>query len=172
MGGPDVIGYLDALGASFEAGVARDEDVAAADLAFSLRQDVATAAALARSGTGWSLIVDREGVVDVEELGADYVLAGPLLVPLHRIVVRSTSRTPPRVSDRSLLEVLGEAARAGASAEIVAGHSSVSGALARVTRDHLAVAGQGTETIVSLGLVERVRIGGRNGYSPSRGLSG
>lgn len=165
MGGSESVEWVDALEASFEAGLARDEEVAADDLAFSLRQDVDVRAAVARSGTAWVLA----GGAAVDEIGADYVLAGALAVPSSRAFLRAAPGHPPRTSGATLLELLGRVCRSGGRVTIQSPLGSASGRLVRVGKDHVAVRNDGLETVVGLGALESVRL---EGYSASRGLRG
>lgn len=169
MGGSEAIDWVGALEASFEAGLAREEDVAAADLAFSLGQDVDVRAAIARSRTGWVLAGPDGATSTVEEAGADYVRAGDLVVRARWATLRSAATPPPRATDRTFLELLGAACRAGAAAVLECGGSGASGRLVRVGNDHLCLRNGDVETIVGLAAVEAVRL---PGYSASRGFSG
>lgn len=169
MGGSETADWLGALEASFEAGLAREEDAAAEDLAFSLRQDVDVRQALARSRTGWTLIAPDGAPTRVDEAGADYVRAGDLVMRSDLVTLRSASGPAPRTTERDLLELLGAACRAGAEAQVRQGGAITPGRLVRVARDHLALRHGDVETIVGLGAVEAVRL---PGYSASRGFSG
>ena len=169
MGGSRAVDWTDALEASFEAGLAREEEVAAADLAFSLRQDVSLRDALARSATGWTVVTQGAAAAAVDEVGVDYVRAGSLLVPSTRAVTRSTGDTPPRVAETRLSELLGTACRAGAQATIATAGATSTGRLVRVAQDHVALRNEDTETVVGAAAVEWIRL---RGYSASRGFSG
>ena len=168
MGGSETADFVGALDASFEAALAREEEVAAADLAFSLRQDVDVRAAVERSGSAWTLVGPGEARLVVEEVGLDYVRAGSLLVRTGAATLRATSGPSPRTTEAAFLEILGSWARAGAWVTI----GGVRGRLARVARDHVAVLKDGVETIVGLAAVGSVRIEDESGYSASRGFSG
>ena len=169
MGGSGSVEWLDVFGASVEAGLARDEEIAAADLAFSLRQDVDVQTALARAGSAWVLAGRDAAAARVEEVGADYVRCGRVLVPSSHAILRSTAERPPRAVARRVLEVLGSACRAGADVTIETARGSSSGRLVRVAKDHVAVRSGDVEMVVGLAAVESVRL---EGYSASRGLSG
>lgn len=168
MGGSEAIDWLDGLGASFSAALARDEELAAADLAFSLRQDVDVHAAVARSRCGWVAAGAGGSTHRVEEVGVDYVLAGTLVLRTRAAVLRSDAGPPPRTTDRTFLELLGAACRANADVAV----EGASGRLVRVAKDHVAVRKAGVETIVGLDALDWVRLPGRPGYSASRGFSG
>jgi hypothetical protein len=166
--------WIDDLGASFEAALAREEEVAADDLAFSLRQDGDLRSAV-RNG-GWALLVDGERRSIVDEVGVDYVVAGDLVVRAGRAILRSAGAPAPSCSDRTFLELLGSACRDGQTVEVCAGAARVRGTLVRVAGDHLVVAHETEKTVVGLGAIDSVRICSRNGgpatYSDSRGFSG
>lgn len=172
MGGSSSTEWLGALGASLDAAEARSEDEAAADLAFSLRQDTTLAEALTRSGSGWSRLVEGEACAAVEEVGADYALAGSVLLRLDGLTVRAAPVPAPRRTDRTFLEVLGAACRAGAVAEVSTRTGTADGVLVRVGADHLALRRGDVEILLALGAVEWVRISGPRCYSVSRGFSG
>lgn len=169
MGGSEAVEWLGALEASFEAGLARDEDVAAADLAFSLRQDVDVRDALARSRTGWALTTPEAASAPVDEAGTDYVRAGDLVVRSDRVGLRSAAGPPPRVTARTFLELLGAACRAGADVQVRGYGVGTSGRLVRVGKDHVALRSGEVETIVGLATLDSVRL---TGYSASRGFRG
>ena len=173
MGGSRPVDWLDDLGAAFEAAEAREEEIAAADLAFSLRQDVELATALA--GRGWTLLLDGGAGAAVDEVGVDYVLAGPSVVRARNAVLRSGGRLAPVRRERSLAELLGAACRAGAAVEVRAGSLRARGTLVTVGHDHLELRREGTATVIGLDAVDSVTLcaeGGAGGYSASRGFSG
>jgi hypothetical protein len=174
LGGSESSAWLAGLGASFEAELARDEEVSANDLAFSLRQDGDLPSSLA--GRGWALVSEGEALVPVDEVGADYVMAGSAIVPSATAVLRSRGHEPPLHAERSLAEVLGHACRRGADLDVRAQGSLVAGRLVKVSRDHLVLLAGGEEIVVGLGAVELIRLREpvvrRVGYSASRGLSG
>lgn len=172
MGGSKAIGWLGALDASFEAAIAREEEVAAADLAFSLRQDVDARQAVARSGAGWMLVLADAAASRVDELGADYVRSGATVVPMPRAVLRSGPGPAPVLTEGSLLELLGSECRAGIEVTVTTDQGDASGRLVRVAKDHVAVRNGETETIVGLAAIGAVRLGRGADYSASRGFSG
>lgn len=161
--------WLERLGASFEAAIAREEEAAAADLAFSLRQDVDAREAIARSGRGWTLVGLEGGMAALDEMGRDYVRAGAVLVPFERAVLRSGPGAPPGHDERTLAETLNAACRAGGTVLLSHDAGSVTGRLVRVAKDHVAVLSQAGETIVGLSAISSIRL---EGYSASRGFSG
>jgi hypothetical protein len=169
VGGSGAVEWAETLEATFEAGLAREEEIAASDLAFSLRQDVDLQAAVARSGAGWNLLAPGGATAAVDDVGVDYVRAATLLVRASHAVLRSTDGPKPRVVDRRLLELLGEACRSGVEASVTTGNGTTAGRLIRVANDHLALRNEDSEMVVGLGAVESVRL---LGYSASRGFSG
>jgi hypothetical protein len=168
VGGSEALDWAVGLEASFEAALAREDEVAADDLAFSLRQDVDVRDAAERSGCGWRLVLAGEAGPLVDEVGIDYVRAGTLLVRTRTATLRSAPGPSPRRSERALLEVLAEVARAGTEMTV----NGLTGRPVRVAKDHVAVRQSGSETIVGLDAVQSVRLDGGSGYSASRGLSG
>ncbi len=169
MGGSEAVEWLDALEASFEAGLAREEETAAADLAFSLGQDVDVREAILRSRGGWAVSIAEGAWIRVDEVGVDYVGAGDLVVPAARAALRSGETPAPRATDRRFLELLGTLCRGGAEVDIESHLLTGSGRLLRVAKDHVAMKNGMGETIVGLGSIQAVRI---RGYSASRGFSG
>lgn len=168
MGGYEKVGWPDALDAAFDAALAREEEVAAADLAFSLRQDVDVRDAVRRSGSAWALVGAGEARLRVDEVGIDYVRAGSTLTRTRAATLRSEAGPSPDTADATFLQRLGAAARAGATVAI----AGLSGRLVRVGKDHVALLKDGRETIVGLDAVVAVRVDDPNGYSASRGFSG
>lgn len=168
MGGSENVGWPDALEAAFDAALAREEEVAAADLAFSLRQDVDVRDAVRRSGSAWTLVGNGEARLPVDEVGIDYVRAGSTLARTRSATLRSEAGPSPEMTGATLLERLGAAARTGENVTI----GGISGRLVRVGKDHVAVQKDGRETVVGLDAVETIRLDEPNGYSVSRGFSG
>lgn len=168
MGESETVEWVGEMEASFDAAVARDEDIAAADLAFSLRQDVDVREAVRRSGTAWALLEPDGARPPVDEVGLDYVRAGALLVRSTAATLRSVPGSSPRSTDATLLEVLGDLCRRGAGVTV----NGTSGRLVRVAKEHLGIGREGTETIVGLAAVTSVRLDDEDGYSASRGFSG
>lgn len=168
MGGSETVDWAEALDAAFDAAMAREEEAAAADLAFSLRQDVDVRAAIQRSGCGWVLIYPDGAQRPVDEVGDDYVRAGTFVARSRTATLRSTAGPSPRDASMSLLQLLGAACRQGAFVTV----AGASGRLVRVAKDHVAVQKGDAETIVGLEAIESVNLGENAGYSASRGFSG
>ena len=130
------------LDAAFAAAIAAEEDVAAADLAFSLSQDVPASADLVREGG--SLLVDGIEVL-VERVGHDFVSGGAWVVPLDRAVLRFQGDPPPVPSHDVFLGVVRRLARSRADVVVGTHDGSYGGHLVRATTAHLVI--QGIETV-------------------------
>lgn len=171
MGGTETDGWLAGLGASFDAALAREEDVAADDLAFSFRQDGDLRATT--RGRGWVLLLDGgEAAAPVEEVGADFVSAGGAVVPVRYAALRSAEGASPRLSERTLSEVLGAACRSNAWVEARAGGTRVEGRLVKAGRDHVVLRRGATDVVLGLDAIAALRLEERAPYSDSRGLRG
>jgi hypothetical protein len=146
------------LGATFEAEIARDEEEAAEDLAFSLRQGRSLADVLERNS--WQLVTPA-GPRQVTGVGKDYVVAGgrPLLVaPLSKAAFVSAHGAKPLVSDNTLLQLLRSLARSGARVEIGLSSGTFGGRLLWTGTDHVVVETARRRTAVGLGAIEWVRL--------------
>ncbi|HEY7875362.1 MAG TPA: hypothetical protein VIG64_09595 [Actinomycetota bacterium] len=156
---------LDHLETSFDAGVARAEDEAAADLALSLLQDATLSHALQRDGAA-SVLLAGGGSAAVTEVGSDYLMCGEggdIVVPLARATVAGTSGPPPSASGSSLLVLLRELVRHGATVEVTSSSGSYRGRLAAAAHDHVVVAAQHGASgqrrwYVAQGSIEVVRV--------------
>lgn len=168
MGGSETTGWVDALDAAFEAALAHEEEVAAADLAFSLRQDVDLREAVRRSACAWTLVGAGESRLPVDEVGVDYVRAGITLVRTRSAILRSAPGPSPRTTDATFVEILGSIARCGTGVDV----EEHRGSLVRVGKDHVALRKGDVETILGLDAIDRVRLEEEGGYSASRGFSG
>ncbi|CAN5652319.1 hypothetical protein BH24ACT26_BH24ACT26_06950 [soil metagenome] len=161
MADPGVERLFECLGASFDAAVARQEDEAASDLAFSLLQDRSAFDAFRRAAP-LELRLPGGAVAVVSEIGRDYLGAGApvdLLVPFESAVTASLEvGTPPRVRDRSLLELLHHCARAGLYVELTTSRGVLSGRLKRATGDHVELDGS-RRFVIGLHAVETVSLG-------------
>jgi hypothetical protein len=145
-----------ALDASFDASLARCEDEAASDLAFSFLQ-------------GRSLIdAVREDPVEVwlaggtrlpvAAVGRDFVSAGGVLVPLRRAVLRSASgHGAAPIRPDSLLEVLRTWARSGVQVEVSTAARLVAGRLGCAAADHVEVHASTARWIVGMDAVDWIR---------------
>jgi hypothetical protein len=145
-----------ALDASFDASLARREDEAASDLAFSFLQG----RSLVDAVRGGPIEVWLSGGtrLPVASVGRDFVAAGVLLVPLRRAVLHSVPGpgAPPGRSD-SLLEVLRGWARSGAEVEVSSTSGLVGGRLACAAADHLELRATSARWIVGMDAVDWIR---------------
>jgi hypothetical protein len=148
------------LDASFGAAIARQEEEAASDLAFSLAQDRDMLSAAARVAP-LELVMQDGDFHPVTRIGSDYFGAGdPLsvLVPSHRALLQEGSaRGEVVTSSERMLNVLLRWARRGSVVEVSTGHARVRGRLTRAGRDHIEVLGPRGRYIVARGEVCCVR---------------
>lgn len=133
------------LDASFGAAIARQEEEAASDLAFSLAQDRDMRSAAARLAP-LQLVMQDGDSHPVTRIGSDYFGAGdPLsvLVPSHRALLREVSPRGAAVgtSPERMGNILLRWARQGHVVEVSTGHARVRGRLTRAARDHIEVLG-------------------------------
>ena len=131
---------LSHLEVEFDAAIARDEEVAADDLALSLDQDRNLAQAV--SAVGGLRLFNREGASrSVVEIGNDYLLiSGPeeAYVPLARAVVLSERDCPrPRRTEDTFLDVLRRWSREHRRVAIETRAGRFEGELSRARRDHV-----------------------------------
>jgi hypothetical protein len=131
--------------ASFDAALARDEEEAASDLAFSLLQERSLSEVVERS-LGL-VVVDRDGVRSrVSEVGDDFVVEAPpsaRLVPLSTAVFESSSGgVPPHRRHLDLTAELRRWARSAARVSALTSVGVVAGQLMRAAPDHLTIRGR------------------------------
>jgi hypothetical protein len=163
---------LSSLEVQFDAAVAREEDEAASDLAFSLRQGLNLRDVL-RKGA-W--VARHDGVErHVVLVGRDFVAcSGPesVLIPLRRLVVApSASGVHARISLLPLVETLRGLCRSGALVEVSARDLQLNGRMMQVGPDHLALTTIAGQTFVALDAIDSIRlVGGREREAASGGL--
>jgi hypothetical protein len=171
MQDPRLQGLFTSLGATFEAEIARDEEEAAQDLAFSLRQGRSLADVLERGS--WQLQTPS-GPRPISVVAVDYVVAGDVpavIAPLDRAVfeaaadrsgsdhqAKPTDPSPARDMDSTFLQLLRSVARAGARARIESASGSVSGRLLWAGTDHVAVGAGHRQFAISLQAIDSVVI--------------
>jgi hypothetical protein len=160
---------FDTLSATFDAAIAREEEIAAADLAITLRQDGSMREELLRRAG--ALFVEGWGSPRISEVGLDYVGAGrpvEVLVPSAAALVRRTEAYEmPTASERSLVEELRRWARSGRRVEIRTWHGELDGRLVAVGRDYVVVKSAAGEAAVGLNAVAAVRsVRGGSGDAP------
>lgn len=148
-------GLFESLEATFAAAEAAAEDLAADDLALSLRQDRTLVDVLLRHGCS----LERAGALPepVVAVAPDHVeTATGNLVPLAAAVVRLEPTPPPAQRDVTLLSVLREYVRSGADVQVEGPSGLVRGRLTTVGRDHLSLATRRGPRVIALGAVRRV----------------
>jgi hypothetical protein len=143
------------LDASFDASVAREEDEAATDLAFSLRQGRSLREAA--RGQPLALWTGGGGRVPVTAVGRDYVRAGSLLARPEKVVLVCEGAAPPHLREDALLEVLRRWARRGLEVEVAGSEGVLVGRLTCAAPDHLEIAGRDVRWLVGTGGVKWVR---------------
>ena len=134
-------GFLSELEASFEASLARDEDVAASDLARSFRNDESLSEVLARCG-GSSVELSDGTRLPVVEVGADYVLAGAIadvVVKHGGAVFHPGGSNGTAHTEASWLSVLRGWAAEGRKVQVRAHERVFTGSLAVAGRDFLRI---------------------------------
>ena len=158
----EVIGPLEVV---FDAAVARDEEVAADDLAFSLDQDRTLRDVLTRAAAA-SLVESDGRTLEVSAVGEDYVATAgdrSLLRPLDQAIF-SVSRPSRRSERRSdiLLDRLRDMARRAALVDVETRVGRFSGRLTRARRDHLQLENRVSTLLIPYGVIAsiRVRLGG------------
>lgn len=161
MGQSEIDKLLASLNATFEAAVAREEDEAASDLAFSLLQGLDFVETL-RRGHGATLRASGGATLSVVEVGSDYVVArGPstVLVPsLHAIIVRSAVGAPPRVVEGTLVEALRRMARTHRTVEVRTQDGTFTGRLVKAGPDHVVVQAREANVLIGLGALRAVSV--------------
>jgi hypothetical protein len=152
---------FESLGASFEAAVAREEEVAAQDLALALRNDRCLGDDLVGNG-GATVVLGGWPQDRVTEVGRDYLGTGlPLgsVVVMDRAVVRRDGQGPAvRRSERNVVEVLRGWARAGVRVRALTSGGELTGRLVVVGRDYLVIKGVAGESLAGLDAVAAIRI--------------
>ena len=132
---------LSALEGEFAAAVAAEEDVAAADLAFSLGQDVPITVDLARAG-GVLLVDERR--IPISLVAHDYIGAADWLVPLERAVIELGASSLPAIERDVWLAALRRTARYGGEVAVgLPGGREICGQVGRATPQHLVLVGRG-----------------------------
>lgn len=148
------------LDASFDAAVAREEDVAASDLAFSLLQERPLPEVLVRRGP--ALIQLRDGAsASLSVVGRDYLGAGnplELLVPAaSAVVVPAEDGASPDYRRETLSTVLRRWARVGQKVQVETTIGAFCGVLVAVGRDHLWLQSEESWAVIGAASVEVIR---------------
>jgi hypothetical protein len=153
------------LGATFEAEIARDEEEAAHDLAFSLRQGRSLTDVLERGS--WRLLTPA-GPRPITLVGADYVVAGgvpAVVAPLDRAAFdaegeprsvhdKVAENAPPPAVDATFLQLLRSLARVAAPVRIGCRAGPLSGRLLCAGTDHVAVEAPHRRMAISLQAID------------------
>lgn len=158
--GSDVEGLIRSLGARFEAEVAREEDLAADDLALSLIQGRSLVEVASRQPS-LEAVLEGEGRLQVLELGLDHVVVGPppgAIVPLDAVVLTAGGTASCEVTQRGLIERLRDHVRPAAEVEVGLGRASIRGTLKAVGPDHLRVESLGQTYLIPISRATRVRV--------------
>jgi hypothetical protein len=149
---------LEALDADFGAALTREEDAAAADLAFTLLQDRSLCDYLTRGGP-WQVRLEPGREVLVERVGPDVVEAGPFLIPLRAAVLRKTAAGElPQRGEVPLLGRMRALARRRRLIRLSDGGPPLEGRLAHAGRDFVAIGNGSGEVVVALERLEWVQV--------------
>jgi hypothetical protein len=157
---PRLQGLFTSLGATFEAEIARDEDVAADDLAFSLRQGRSLADVIERGS--WDLLTPS-GPRTLAIVAGDYVAAGSspvFITPLAgaTFVAGSAHITPAMLSDRTLLQLLRRLSRGGFDVELETASGQFRGRLLWAGTDHVVIDGIRGQVALGLDALQWIRV--------------
>jgi hypothetical protein len=145
---------LSALDAEFDAAVAREEEEAADDLAFSLSQGLSLGDVLPRGA--WILCGDSLPAAPVAFAGRDFVAAAEpaLLVPAAVACLRrDRAGFPPAAVDAGIVEVLRVLARRAAMVRLESIGTTIEGRIRRVGPDHISIHRPTDEFVIALGAV-------------------
>lgn len=153
--------WLSSLNATFEAAMAREEEQAAGDLAFSFLQDLNQVETL-RRGKAAVLRLAGGASLPVGRVGSDYIAAGNppnLLVPLERAVILIAASGPaPETADDSLLLLLRRAARLGASVHVTTSQGQWEGRIAKAAADHTVISASGQNIVMGNRAIRSIRL--------------
>lgn len=151
---------LAGLNESFEAAVAREEEIAASDLARSFRRGADLGERLRRGG---EVTLIEDGVrVPVAGIGGDYFTCGDPAVLVGRLdrnllAVASVGRAPSRPADA--LRAVGDwAAREEQVRVGTAGEGVYEGRLLHARADHLVLRTPLEELVLPMGIVKSIRL--------------
>jgi hypothetical protein len=154
---------LESLETSFDAALARAEDEAASDLAFSLLQGRTLLDLGAREGP-WDLYFGEGRRMPLTLVGRDFVAGGSppsVLVPAARAVLLHASEgEPARESDAGLIEELRGLAGFAMVVEITTSSAVLRGHLVRVGPDHVAVRTGAGEAMAGFETIHQVVLTG------------
>ena len=152
---------LAGLESSFDATIARDEEIAATDLARSLDRGADLRHRLGRAA-GTVLLLLQGSRLPVASVGADYCTCGEppsVLAPLHRAaLVLTGAGSPPSDTSTTLTQALARWADRSARVEIDTATGRHAGTLEQACADHLVVdMGEG-RILVPMPIVGSIRL--------------
>ena len=152
---------LAGLESSFDATIARDEEIAATDLARSLDRGADVRHRLGRA-QGAVLLLLHGARLPVASVGADYCAWGdpPLvLAPLHRAALALTGvGSPPSDTPSTLTQALVRWADRSARVEVDTSTGRHAGRLEQACADHLVVDSGEGRILVPTPIVESIRL--------------
>lgn len=160
MGDSGVDRLLASLDVAFDAAVAREEDEAASDLAYSLLEDLSLAEALPRMGPLAAVLPGGVSLA-VSVVGRDYVAAGspPILIPVTGALLMTSGESDPEITSEDLLGALRRLARAGQMVRVSSDGVESVGRLRRAAVDHLLIEGAtGRAVVVGIEAVTAVAL--------------
>jgi hypothetical protein len=147
------------LEATFEASVAREEEVAADDLGFALAQSNRLCDVLPRLQHGVVLVAEGMSL-PVVQVGTDFLVVDPplKLVPLERTVLRASPCPPPSRTDSTLLLALRRIARKRGPVEVESSDGQQrSGVLVSAGEDFLTLQDPAGQLFVALQALSAIR---------------
>ena len=152
---------LAGLESSFDAALARDEEIAAADLARSLDRGAELRHRLVRA-RGVVLLLSSETRLPVANVGADYCACGDppfLLAPLHNATFAlGRAGLPPSDAPAMLKQALGRWADRSAAVEIATPAGRRAGRLVQASADHVLLETRDQRIVVPMATVGSVRL--------------
>lgn len=133
--------FLLQLDSKFGAALARAEEEAADDLAYSLIQGADLPTALRRWGSASMKLADGS-LMPIAEIGSDFAVSedGSMICPLRHVTAIRTAGPPLRYGPEHLLDRLRRSARDGLEVQVRALDGSVyGGRLAAAGADHIEI---------------------------------
>ena len=152
-GDPRVV--LEVLESAFDGSLDRADQEAAADLAFSLGQDVPIDVEVLHRGGS---LLAAGGEAAVTEVAQDYLRATDLLVPIRAASVRCPGFDLPRPIPDLLVAALRRLARQSVRVTVGTAAGEIHGRLAKAAPDHVSVSDGRGDVLVGLAEVRWVRL--------------
>lgn len=152
--------FLLQLDSNFGAALAREEEEAADDLAYSLIQGADLVTALRRWRSASMKLADGS-VVPIAEVGPDFAAGadGTVICPLRYVTVTRTAGPPLRYGSERLLDRLRRSARDGIDVQVRALDGSVyRGRLVAAGTDHIEITTENGAVLLSDEAVVSVRL--------------